>query len=87
MTTENQATDIQSTDEQRTEGQPLRRHRRREAASDQLLGLRNVLNIIFMLLAIVGVCIYVWGDSTIGTYIIIGGMAFKMVECSLRMLK
>lgn len=64
-----------------------RRRSHRKPASDQLLGFRNVLNIIFMLLAVVGVAIYVWGDSIVGTYIIIAGMAFKMVECCLRMLK
>ena len=42
---------------------------------------------VFMVLAIIGVVVYLWVDSTIGTYIVIGGMAFKMVECCLRMLK
>lgn len=66
----------------------LPRHRRhRKPASDQLLGFRNVLNIIFMVLAIIGVVVYLWFDSTIGTYIVIGGMAFKMVECCIRMLR
>ena len=66
----------------------LPRHRRhRTPASDQLLGFRNVLNIIFMVLAIIGVVVYLWVDSTIGTYIVIGGMAFKMVECCIRMLR
>lgn len=64
-----------------------RRRSHRKPASDQLLGFRNVLNIIFMILAIVGVVVYLWIDSTIGTYIVIGGMAFKMVECCLRMLR
>ena len=66
---------------------PLRRHTHRKPASDQLLGLRNVLNIIFMLLAVAGVVTYLWIDDTIGTYIVIAGMAFKMVECCLRMLR
>ena len=64
-----------------------RRHSRRKPASDQMLGFRNVLNIIFMLLAVAGVVTYVWIDDTIGTYIVIAGMAFKMVECCLRMLR
>ena len=68
------------------EGLPHHR-RHRKPASDQLLGFRNVLNIIFMVLAIIGVVVYLWVDSTIGTYIVIGGMAFKMVECCLRMLR
>ena len=75
--------DIQSsTDNER----PLRRHRR-ERGDDNMLKFRNVLNIIFMLLAIVGVVVYVWVDSTIGTYIVLAGMGFKMVECCIRMLR
>ena len=80
-------TDYNDSENNLSDGLSTRRRSHRKPASDQLLGLRNVLNIIFMLLAIIGVCIYVWGDSTIGTYVIIGGMAFKMVECCLRMLK
>ena len=73
-----------------TEGAQEGFHRRRshrKPASDQLLGFRNVLNIIFMILALIGVVVYVWFDSTVGTYIVIGGMAFKMVECCIRMLR
>ena len=80
-------TDYNDSENNLSDGLSTRRRSHRKPASDQLLGLRNVLNIIFMVLAIIGVCIYVWGDSTIGTYVIIGGMAFKMVECCLRMLK
>ena len=80
-------TDYNDSENNLSDGLSTRRRSHRKPASDPLLGLRNVLNIIFMLLAVIGVCIYVWGDSTIGTYVIIGGMAFKMVECCLRMLK
>ena len=80
-------TDYNDSENNLSDGLSTRRRSHRKPASDQLLGLRNVLNIIFMLLAVIGVCIYVWGDSTIGTYVIIGGMAFKMVECCLRMLR
>ena len=68
-------------------GSPFPRRERRKPASDQLLPFRNVLNIIFMVLAVVGVVVYVWVDDTIGIFIVIAGMAFKMVECCLRMLK
>ena len=77
---------IRETEEEVQEILPRRRSHRKPA-SDQLLGFRNVLNIIFMILALVGVVVYVWFDSTVGTYIVIGGMAFKMVECCLRMLR
>lgn len=49
--------------------------------------LRNVLNIIFMLGAIIGVAIYLLGDSTIGTIVILAAMSFKIVECSLRLIR
>ena len=80
--TEDPVTETEGTQE----GFPRRRSHRKPA-SDQLLGFRNVLNIIFMILALIGVVVYVWFDSTVGTYIVIGGMAFKMVECCLRMLR
>ena len=75
------------TNESESELQPVGRKRHRKPANDQLLGFRNVLNVIFMLLALVGVVVYVWFDSTIGTYIVLAGMAFKMVECCIRMLR
>lgn len=49
--------------------------------------LRNVLNIIFMLGAIIGIAIYLLGDSTIGTIVILAAMSFKIVECSLRLIR
>ena len=66
--------------------EPRRKHRR-PTNSDPLFTLRNILNIIFMLLAVAGVVVYLWMDSTIGTYIVLGAMAIKMVECCLRMLR
>lgn len=75
------------TNEPENEKLPVGRRGHRKSGSDQLLGFRNVLNIIFMLLAIVGVVVYVWVDSTVGTYIVLAGMGFKMVECCIRMLR
>ena len=54
---------------------------------DRYLKLRNILNLIFMIGAIIGVCIYIWGNSTVGTIIILGAMVFKMVECVYRYKK
>ena len=48
--------------------------------------IRNWLNIIFMLLAVVGVIYYLSKDRTVGTYIILIAMCFKIAESSLRML-
>lgn len=67
--------------------QPRRRSHRRPASEDPFFGLRNVLNIIFMVLAVIGVIVYLVADNTTtGVYIIIGAIVIKMVECCLRML-
>lgn len=63
-------------------------NRRRNNNSDnKKLKIRNILNIIFMLLAIVGVIIYVAKDSFVGTLVVLFAMAIKMVECMMRMIK
>ena len=62
------------------------RHQRPERAKDHLLPLRQWLNIIFMVGALVGVAIYFFGNQTTGTIVILAAMAFKIVECSLRLL-
>ena len=67
--------------------QPRRRRHRRPASEDPFFALRNILNIIFMVLAVIGVIVYLVADNTnIGVYIIIGAIVLKMVECCLRML-
>ena len=47
--------------------------------------LRNVLNLIFMIVAVVGVIIYLRGDNMKGTIVILIAMCFKMAEASMRM--
>ena len=49
--------------------------------------IRNWLNIIFMIMAVVGVIYYLTKDRTVGTYIILFSMCFKIAESSLRMTK
>lgn len=58
-----------------------------EERPDRYLRLRNILNLIFMVGAIVGVAVYLWANSTVGTIIILGAMVFKMVECVYRYKK
>lgn len=58
-----------------------------EERPDRYLRLRNILNLIFMVGAIVGVAVYLWADNTVGTIIILGAMVFKMVECVYRYKK
>jgi hypothetical protein len=49
--------------------------------------IRNILNINFMIMAIVGVIWYLTKDKTVGTYIILFSMCFKIAESSMRMIK
>ena len=65
---------------------PERRHKRE--VTDRFLPIRQWLNIIFMLGAIVGVAIYFLSDNTtIGIIIILVSMVFKMVESILRIIR
>ncbi len=67
-------------------GRMGRRHHR-QRGDDNMLKFRNVLNIIFMVMAIIGVIIYFTEYRTIGTYVLLAAMAVKMVECCIRMLR
>lgn len=67
-----------------TDEQAPRRHRKPQ---DRMLRLRNVLNILFMLGAVVGVIYVMKIDRTTGLYIIFGAMALKFVESAIRLLK
>lgn len=48
--------------------------------------IRNILNTIFIIGAIVGVLLYYFYSQSIGTYVILGSMIFKMAECCFRFL-
>lgn len=49
--------------------------------------LRQWLNIIFMVGAIVGMIWYVKADHTTAVYIMIGAVVFKFIELTLRIAK
>ena len=49
--------------------------------------IRNILNILFMAGAIVGLCFYFSGHKETGTYLILVSMVIKFGEASLRMFK
>ncbi len=49
--------------------------------------IRNWLNIIFIIGAIIGMYVFYKGDRTTGTYIILASMVIKFTESALRMLK
>ena len=66
---------------------PEREHLRPEREKDPYMKLRQWLNIIFMIGAVAGMAVYFLADNTIGTYIILTSMVFKIIECVLRFLK
>lgn len=81
-----------TTDEQEMQDTPIgrarqREERRREERRHKIKTIRNILNLIFMLMAIAGMAYYFFADKYVGTIIILVAMAFKMVESSMRMLK
>ena len=63
-----------------TARRPDHRVHRREPA-DRFLHIRQWLNIIFMLGAVVGVAVYFLADT------ILAAMVFKIVECLLRFIR
>jgi len=58
-----------------------------EQPTDKLLPVRNILNLIFMAGAIVGVVLYFFTNKTVGTVVILSAMVFKMAECCLRFFR
>jgi hypothetical protein len=62
----------------------VHRHQRPEREARPNDGLRQVLNIIFMIGAVIGMIVYFFGNKTIGTIIILVAMLFKIVECVFR---
>lgn len=54
---------------------------------DRFFKIRNILNIIFILGAIIGVLLYVYSTQTVGTIIILISMVFKIIECILRFIR
>ena len=70
-----------------TARRPERRRHKRET-EDRFLPIRQWLNILFMLGALVGVIVYFLTDNTTtGTIIILVSMVFKMVESVLRFIR
>ncbi len=68
----------------------LKRPRRGEDQEKQKprrLLLRNILNTVFMIGAVVGVVIYFKHDEYLGTVVILVAMMIKMSECVFRFMK
>lgn len=69
---------------------PQRHHHRRLEYSDRsnMLGMRNALNIAFMLFAIVGVVLfYQMEDRMVAYILLIIGVVLKIAEVCIRMFK
>lgn len=64
----------------------LRHHRKPDNTSGRFFYLRNTLNGVFMVLAIIGVLIYCFSDQFIGVIIIGAGMLVKMAEFCIRFI-
>lgn len=56
------------------------------AEKGRFFKLRNILNTIFIILAIAGMAIYFLWKTSVGGPIIIVAIAIKMIECVLRYL-
>lgn len=66
---------------------PEHKTRRKEKDPNRFFVLRNWLNSIFILGAIIGMCVYFFGNRDIGTYIVLASMVLKFVECIFRVMK
>lgn len=66
----------------------LIKSRNSEERPERFKALRQWLNIIFMVGAVVGVAVYLLHTpQTLGIIIILAAMVFKIIECALRFIK
>lgn len=73
-------------DSEETLHDSIRRHRRPKDRGKFFL-LRNILNAIFIIGAVVGMLVYFFRSEDEGIIIVLGSMAFKMCECVIRLIK
>ncbi len=78
----------QNMNEQNNESvaQPPRRNHRQPREHNRIDYIRQWLNIIFMLGAVVGVIFYFLSDRNTGVIILLTAIVFKFVECVLRVI-
>ncbi len=53
----------------------------------RFLKIRQWLNILFMIGAVVGMVMYFYGNRQVGFVVIVAAMVLKFVECILRLIK
>lgn len=54
---------------------------------DHFYKLRQLLNLVFLIMSIVGVTMWFYGSREMGIYVLIVGTIFKFAELSLRIVK
>ena len=84
---DNNETNINNEVDESTGLERPHRFHRRPASEDKYFKIRNVLNIIFMLGAIVGMGVFYFHSRTMSTIIILTAMAFKIAECCFRFIR
>lgn len=65
---------------------PRRQHSKPEGRG-KFFVLRQILNVLFMIIAVIGCIFYIKVDALMGAIVIVIAMAFKMAECVLRYMK
>lgn len=66
---------------------PERHHRKPDDGRGPFFMLRQIFNILFMVLGVIGAYMYFKGNEAMGIVVFIIAMAFKMAECALRFVK
>ncbi|MCD8281639.1 MAG: hypothetical protein LUC22_00095 [Prevotella sp.] len=71
-------------------GHERRRHRLEKmsyAERGRFFHVRNILNIVFIILAIAGMAIYFYSNRTTGGVLLIAAVVVKLIECVLRIIR
>ena len=66
---------------------PERHHRKPESDRGSFFMLRQIFNILFMVIGVIGAYMYFKGNEAMGIVVFIIAMAFKMAECALKIKK
>lgn len=66
---------------------PERHHRKPDEGKGVLFILRQVFNVLFMVVGVIGAYLYFKGNDAMGIVVFVIAMAFKMAECALRIKK
>ncbi|MCF0202421.1 MAG: hypothetical protein HUK08_03555 [Bacteroidaceae bacterium] len=65
----------------------IKSRRDEQSLKDKYFLIRNILNTVFIIGAVVGVALYFLYSNEVGTYVILASMVFKMAECCFRFIK